>query len=32
MIDVEFADELAMKDFVVPAFFGKELTQDKRFA
>ena len=32
MIDVEFADESAMKDFVVPAFFGKELTQDKRFA
>ncbi len=32
MIDVEFADESVMKDFVVPDFFGKELTQDKRFA
>lgn len=32
MIDVEFNNESIMKNFVVPDFFGKELTQDKRFA
>ncbi len=32
MIDVEFADESIMKNFIPPSLFGKELTQDKRFA
>lgn len=32
MVEVEFPDEEASDCFIPPAWFGKELTQDKRFS